>query len=52
MITDFELTTYELDVIELGERVAAEFDYYWVFGSGQTHYRINEADKGYTHYLD
>jgi hypothetical protein len=42
---------YDRDCIELGVRVANEFEYILLFGDEQTQVRINQADKNGKRYL-
>lgn len=42
---------YDRDVIELGTRVANEFEYVLMFGAEQTQVRINQADVNCKRYL-
>lgn len=43
---------YDRDCIELSTRVANEFEYIKMFGTGQTQVRINQADVSCRRYLD
>lgn len=43
---------YDRDCIELGTRVANEYEYVKMFGTEQTQVRINQADKNCKRYLD
>lgn len=42
---------YDRDCVELSTRVANEFEYIKMFGTGQTQVRINQADKRCKRYL-
>jgi hypothetical protein len=43
---------YDRDAVEMGTRVANEYQYLLMFGDGQTQARINQADVNCTRYLD